>query len=501
MFFLYRDQVAAVTPQDVKRVAGLYLVTDNRTSGEFQPVVQAAKVEIPTLGDLMPQLERLKEGATMKAGETLDLTAEKLQERVQTQAMLPERKISVLQKATKDDLVSISLKLHLGDERSLYGQGKKNVALAKLLMRGTQKHSEAEISDLLARWQAELKIQGGKDYIAVDLQVPRENMGSAMALVGEMLRQPKLDKKEWGLLKEQWLSQLESRRNDPQTLAFQALGKRSATKDPQAVGYVMSIEEEMAALKDLTAQQLAEFHQRFYGASVMEASAVGAVTPMEMKTLLADAFAEWASQVKPKAVLEGYRPITPEKVSITTPDKENAVLIGGQAWQLKRSSPDYPVLLLANEILGGGFLNSRLALRVRQQEGLSYSVGSQVQGGSLTDNGSFLFYAICAPQNVARLEQVVQEELVRIATEGVSAAEVAEAKVGMLKSLRLQRAQEPALAKIMLDQLYTGRSFLDTAEQEKRLQEISAEEVSAVLQRYLKPEQLVVIRAGDWKRQ
>ncbi len=55
-----------------------------------------------------------------------------------------------------------------------------------------------------------------------------------------------------------------------------------------------------------------------------------------------------------------------------------------------------------NTILGGGFLNSRLATRIRQQDGLSYTVSSQLSADPLDKVGSFDIFAICAPQNMAK---------------------------------------------------------------------------------------------------
>lgn len=499
LFFLQREQLAAVTAQDVQRVAAHYLVVDNRTSGEFQPTRTPVKVEIPPVTDMTARLAELKDAAPMAAGETIDPAADALQQRVRS-ATADGIRLSVLKKMTKDDIVNLSLTLHLGDAVSLRGQGETGVALGKMLMRGTKLHSEQEIKDQLAAWRAELAIQGGRESVSVELQVPRSNFPAALQLVAEILRQPRIDGQEWVNQRRQWIAQLESKRNDPQTLAFQALRKKNAPSDAQAVRYPLTVEETIAAVNAVNPQQLAEFHKRFYGASAVEAGVVGNVTLEEIQGMLKQALANWPSAAQPKPIVEPYHPVAPETVRITTPDKENAVLVGGQPWRLKRSDPDYPALLVGNEILGGGFLNSRLAVRVRQQDGLSYSIGSRVRAGNLDDSGSFLLYAICAPQNIERLKNAVREELLRIVNDGVSDSEVAEARTGLLKALRLQRTQDAALAGMMADQLYVGRSFTDTAVLEQKLETVSAAEVSAALQRYLKIDQLLLVEAGDWRK-
>ena len=65
-------------------------------------------------------------------------------------------------------------------------------------------------------------------------------------------------------------------------------------------------------------------------------------------------------------------------------------------------------------MLGGGFLNSRLAVRIRQKEGISYGVGSNFGASALDESGTFNAFAIYAPQNVAKLEMAFKEEIQKV---------------------------------------------------------------------------------------
>ena len=94
-----------------------------------------------------------------------------------------------------------------------------------------------------------------------------------------------------------------------------------------------------------------------------------------------------------------------------TPDKAQAFFVAGLNLNMRDDDPDYPALVFGNYMLGGGFLNSRLMARIRIKEGLSYGVGSQLKVDSLDKSGSFLAFAIYAPQNLARLEQAFKEEI------------------------------------------------------------------------------------------
>src|SRR5207253_10930370 len=126
---------------------------------------------------------------------------------------------------------------------------------------------------------------------------------------------------------------------------------------------------------------------------------------------------DWTSPRAFERVPRPYHDVAPTNQSLETPDKANAFFIAGINLPLRDDDPDYPALLLGNYVFGGGFLNSRLAVRIRQKEGLSYGVGSQLQASPLDRSGAFLTFAIFAPQSLARLEKAFHEELEKVLKE------------------------------------------------------------------------------------
>ena len=140
------------------------------------------------------------------------------------------------------------------------------------------------------------------------------------------------------------------------------------------------------------------------GASNAELSVVGDFDAEEIGRLAGELFGAWKSPGSFEKVTDPYRKIEPVNRSIETPDKQNAMFVAGLRLDLSNTDADYPALVLANYMLGGGFLNSRLATRIRQKEGLSYGISSSLSAASKVNDGSFLVNAIAAPQNVAKVE-------------------------------------------------------------------------------------------------
>src|SRR6185436_6433944 len=155
---------------------------------------------------------------------------------------------------------------------------------------------------------------------------------------------------------------------------------------------------------------------------------------------------------------------------------------------------------LGNYMLGGGFLNSRLAVRIRQKEGLSYGVGSQFSAGTLDAIGSFLAFAIYAPENLEKLEKAFKEEILKVATDGFTDEEIAAAKTGWTQSRSVTRSQDASLAGTLNTYLFNGRTYKWDEEYEKKVNALTREQVNAAMKKYIKSESMSIVKAGDFAK-
>ena len=167
---------------------------------------------------------------------------------------------------------------------------------------------------------------------------------------------------------------------------------------------------------------------------------------------------------------------------------------------MRDDSPDYPALVLGNYMLGGGFLSSRLATRIRQKEGLSYGVGSGMNVSSLDQYGRFTATAIYAPQNVEKLEAAFKDELARMLKDGFTPEEVAAAKLGWLQSRQVSRAQDNELASRLNQYLFLGRTLAWDDELEKKVSALTPEQINAAMRKYIDPSRLVIVKSGDFAK-
>ena len=160
---------------------------------------------------------------------------------------------------------------------------------------------------------------------------------------------------------------------------------------------------------------------------------------------------------------------------LSTPDKQNATMSVQQALPLSDRDADYPALMLANHLLGGGG-DSRLWNRIRERDGLSYSVYSGIQWHPQEAHSAWAATAIFAPQNRDKVESAFREEIERALKQGFTQAEFESGKRGLLSFRRLGRARVDA-----------------------QLEALTLAEVNAALRRHLQPAQFVFGFAGDFK--
>jgi zinc protease len=157
-------------------------------------------------------------------------------------------------------------------------------------------------------------------------------------------------------------------------------------------------------------------------------------------------------------------------------------------------------MVLGNFMTGGGFLNSRLAVRLRQKEGYSYGTGSQFQASSFEKSGAFLAYAIYAPQNGDKLEAAMKEEIQKVLDSGFTEQEVAEAKQGWLQQRQVSRGVDRELARTLATRDYLGRTLAWDADLESRVGKLTGAEIQAAMKKHIGVGEMTFIQSGDFAK-
>ena len=149
-------------------------------------------------------------------------------------------------------------------------------------------------------------------------------------------------------------------------------------------------------------------------------------------------------------------------------------------------------------MLGGGFLNSRLMARIRGKDGLSYGVGSQLTGDNFEKAGTFFIYAIYAPQNLAKLQQAINEEIASVLAEDFTRTRSTRpSPAGCSRAAWRVRRTTNSSAR-WAHWLFVGRTLAWDAEFEKKVMALDGAQIRAALKRHLDPSKFTIVKAGDF---
>jgi zinc protease len=288
---------------------------------------------------------------------------------------------------------------------------------------------------------------------------------------------------------------------EPGVLARNRLDRALSPYDKDDIRYVPTPQENIARAEAVTLDQIKDIYATQVGAANGELAVVGDFDPEATLAKVKEILSGWESKV-PYRRIERKSPADRPgvKEDILTPDKANATYLAGVAFALKESDPDYPALRLGNFILGGGTLSSRLGDRIRQKEGLSYGAVSQFSANTQDPVANLTISVNTNPVNIERVDVAAVEELERFVKEGPSLAELADAKKAYLEAQKVGRTTDPAIAGQIVSHLHLGRTFAYEAEQEKKIDSLTPEDIRAAFHKHVDPKKLVIIRAGDFKK-
>jgi zinc protease len=518
LLFVQRDRLAAVTADDVNRVARTYFQKHNRTVGVYIPEEKAQRLAIAAAPALETIVNDYKGGSVAEAGEAFDPTPANLDARTKF-VDVGGVKAGLLTKKNRGETVSLVLTLHYGNEESLKGHTTAAGLLPSLMMAGTKQHDRQalreEFDKLGIRISAGLggfgRGGGGRrgggggpatpGQLTFSVEAKRDTLPAAIKLLGEILREPAFPAEEFDSMRRLTRAGSRDARTDPGTLAATRLDRILFPFSPSDIHYVPTADERQKRLEAVTLDEVIGIYQKQLGATQGELAIVGDFDPEPAVAQMREILKDWKSDMPVQRIARpAPTDISGLKEEILTPDKADATFRAGLAFAMKESDPDFAALRLGNLMLGGNTLSSRLGNRIRQKEGLSYGVTSTLTASPRDPVATFVINATVNPVNIDRIEKAALEELTDFLTKGPSKQEVADAQKAYLEAQKVGRTGDAALAGQIVTNLQLGRKFSHTSETEKRIAALTPEDVTAAFRKYIDPKKLVIIRAGDFKK-
>ncbi len=501
LYFLARDHVRKATAADVERIARTWLRRDNRTIATYLPTATIERAPAPARVDVAKLVEGYRGDAGVREAEAFDPSPANLDARTALSALPSGMKVALLAKGTRGQSVRARLRLRYGDVESLRGQSTVAEGVAALLDKGGAGLTRAQIADAFDRLQAEVGFAASGQALDVTIATRREHLPAVIELVGRLLREPQFPEGALEEVRRQALTDIERNRREPGALIRQRVRQIGNPYPPGDLRRADTFEEQEAAVRAVTRAQLQAFHRRFLSAAAGSFAAVGDFDAKAVQASLQKALGDWSRPADgPLPYVRAPRPLLPvaaDNVIERVPDKQNANLYGRLLLPITDRDPDYPALLMANQIFGVP-TGARLWKRIRETEGLSYDVRTLVDANPYEPNTSLLWSAIYAPQNRPRVESALRDEIAKSLREGFTQAELDGLRGGLLNARRLGRAQDTVLAAQLVANLELDRRFAEAQRVDDAIAALTLAQVNAAWRRLVTPDALVLGWAGTF---
>jgi zinc protease len=502
LMFIHRDRLDKVTPADVQRVAAAYLKPSNRTLGVFIPTESPDRSTVASVTDaeLTAMTKDYKGNPAMVAGEVFDPSPSNIESRLMRTALPNGMKVALLSKENRGDVVTASVVLRFGNEATLGGRKTTAARLVgNMLDKGTKTKTRQQIRDEFSRLKAQVGFFSSGNAITANVTTTRANLIPTLRLVAEVLKEPAFDPKEFEIVQRQQLANLDQQKSDPGSIAFNAFSRATSPYPKGHPLYVETTDEQIAEMQAVTNDEVKKVYGDLIGGTYGDVAVAGDFPRDSVLAVSRELFGSWKSPRPFARLVRKYvdAPATNEKLE--APDKPNALFVAGMNLKVRDDSKDFAALTLGNYMLGGGFLNSRLAVRIRQKEGISYGVGSGLSAQALDSVGSFTANAIYNPENVNRLEAAFREEIDRMLKEGFTAEEVDKAKQGWLQQQLQNRSSDGFLVNLFSSQALTGRTMTYNTQFEKWIADLTPTDVNGAMRKYIDQSKITIVKAGDFK--
>lgn len=362
--------------------------------------------------------------------------------------------------------------------------------LAIMLNEGTKNKTPEELEEEIDLLGAMIWIGAGSEDITVSVNALARNFEKTLAIVEEMLLEPRWDTLAFELAKTRTLNGLRRNSIDPTYLGSTALSGLVLGKENIFATDVAGTAE---SVKAMTMEQLREYYEKYISPSVARFLIVGAVDQPAVEKALASLNTKWAAkEVQLPEVTFAPAPEKPGIWFVNVPDaKQSNIFIG--APMLPRGHPDWYPAFVANYKLGGSF-NGYVNLVLREEKGYTYGARTSLSG--MKNYGTFV--ASSAVRSTATLESLeIFRDLMSKYRSGVSQSDVDFTKNALLKGNALQFETQRALLGMLNTMSAYGLPDDYIAKEEDYVRQLTVEEVNAMVSKYIDPMKMYYVVAGD----
>jgi zinc protease len=367
--------------------------------------------------------------------------------------------------------------------------------MARMMTQGTRTRTALELEEAIQQLGATINVSAATENLRIRVNTLAKNYDATLALVEEILLDPRWDAKEFDLIKQSTISQIRQQQANPNAIAqnnFNLLiyGKENI-RSRNILGTIDSVNA-------ITLDDLKAFYARSISPSVARMNVVGALDRAKITTSLKGLDGKWKS--KQVEIPQYKTPEPPAKSQVyfyDVPDaKQSVVRVGYPA--LAQTDKDFYPATVMNYILGGGGFASRLTQILREGKGYTYGINSNFSG---TNSPGAFTISSGVRANVTLESAQLVKSILQEYPKTFSEKDLETTKGFLIKSNA--RAFETADAKLnMLENIGKyGWKYDYVKGREQIVKGMTVQQIVDLSQKYLNADRMIWLVVGDAKSQ
>lgn len=363
---------------------------------------------------------------------------------------------------------------------------------AAMLDFGAGKYDASAFSEELENNAISLDFSAGLDDFMGTLLTTKEKQAKAGELLKLVVTEPRFEAGNLAQVKAQMLVVLKQQQENPEKILGNAFFEEVYSGHP----YARNVSGDAEAIRKMTAEQLHGFMHNYLTLDNLIVGAAGDINAEELGMFLDEVFGMLPRNGNVNFVREAEPDFDGRIKNIPLPLAQDIAIFMGKG--VERNHPDFYPLYVANYILGGSGLNSRLNLLAREKEGLSYGISTYLglADKSPTINGNFS----ATPDNFEKVMNIITGEMDNFKQNGISAKELADAKNYLISSYNLRFADISDIAEMMA---YMQRDNLGIDFLQKRndyVSNVKLEDVNRAAKEYFDKDKMVFMNIGNFDK-
>lgn len=396
---------------------------------------------------------------------------------------------------TNDELPLVTFSIRLKGGMLLDDPNKIGVAnlITDILQEGTANKTPEELEDAIGQLGANISMSTSAEFITINANCLSRNFNEVLALVEEMLLEPRWDTTEFSRIKQQTITQIQQRNAQPNVVASTVFTKLIYGDHILANHTYGTIEN----VQNITIDDLKAFYAKYFSPSISSFHVVGAIAEDKVKSALKSLEERWEEK---EVVIPTYTmPAAPQKPTVyfvDVPDAKQSVIYIGKP-MMAGNDEDFYASTVVNERLGGG-TSSRLFQQLREERGYTYGAGS---GIPRRINDSYFYASSSVRSNVTKESVELFKEILTTYKDTYTEEDLEKTKSSQLRSNAL--AFETLGDKMsILQNISTYNLPKDyIKKQEEVVQNMTLEQAKGLIGKYIDPGKMIYVVVGDAKTQ